>query len=380
MKNTLLHQKPLQTSVTNPPSTTSILRKAVWSLFAFSIAITLGVYFFWGDSVDELLANMEPSQFGWALFLLSLGLPTVAFRWRSLLAPEEKKRVNPVFMTSLLMISHLFNISLPGPAGEGLSGWVLHKKYDVDFGNALSALLVSRILGLVSAFLIACSMFAVAPFVVSPEYVDKLVYVSIFLGILGAAASSITLFPAYPKRLLQRIRTLKLLQQDFIQRLFDFADKLLESFIATAKRGLPAYLEAFFWCVVGHSMVALGVYYTVLALGYSVSWTAVFFTYSASIIFSLVMFMFPGSTVGFDVLFSGILHVTGNLPLEIAVLVASVVRFHQSLIAILGGALMLFSSKELVEEAMTFARTQWQSSDSGHGDHQDTASEKDGTS
>ena len=120
-------------------------------------------------------------------------------------------------------------------------------------------------------------------------------------------------------------------------------------------------------------MVALGIFYTVQALGYSVSWTAVFFTYSASIIFSLVMFMFPGSTVGFDILFSGILHVTGGLPLKVVVLVASVVRFHQSLIAVIGGALMLFSSKKLVEEAMTFARTQWQSPDSDQRKDQDTA-------
>ena len=363
----------MRSAVTNTPST--ILRKAIWSLFAFSVAITLGVWFFWGDSVDELFAQMEPTKFGWALLLLSMGLPTVAMRWKSLLAPEERERSNPFFMTALLMIGHLLNTAIPGPAGEAISGWMLHKKYDVDFGNSLSALLVSRILGLVSAFLIACTMFAFAPFIVDPEYVDKLVYVSILLGILGLSASSITLFPAYPKRLLNQIRTFGGFQYTSIQRLFDFADRLLDSFIETAKRGLSAYLRAFSWCIAGHSMVALGIFYTVEALGYSVSWTAIFFTYSSSIIFSLVMFMFPGSTVGFDILFSGILHVTGNLPLEVAVLVASVVRFHQSLIAVIGGALMLFSSKQLVEEATAFAKTQWQSSNSNQRNSEDTAPE-----
>lgn len=277
-------------------------------------------------------------------------------------------------MTALLMIGHLLNTTIPGPAGEAISGWMLHKKYDVNFGNALSALLVSRILGLVSAFLIACAMFAVAPFIVDPEYLDKLVYVSILLGGLGIVASSITLFPSYPKRLLQKIRTFTLLQHNSIQRLCDFGDRLLDSFIETAKRGLPAYLQAFFWSVSGHSMVALGIFYTVQALGYSVSWTAIFFTYSSSIIFSLVMFMFPGSTVGFDILFSGILHVTGNLPLEVAVLVASVVRFHQSLIAVIGGAMMIFSSKGLIEEGMAFARTQWHTTS---GSNQVLTAEKD---
>jgi hypothetical protein len=69
------------------------------------------------------------------------------------------------------------------------------------------------------------------------------------------------------------------------------------------------------------------------------------------------MFLFPGSTFGFDMLFSGILHATSDLPLEVAVLVASVIRFHQSLIAILGGALMLFSSQSLIEEALSFGRS-----------------------
>ena len=69
------------------------------------------------------------------------------------------------------------------------------------------------------------------------------------------------------------------------------------------------------------------------------------------------MFMLPGSTFGFDALFSGILHMTGGIPLAVAVLVASVIRFHQSLIAVIGGAMMLFSSKELVEEALVFGRS-----------------------
>ena len=295
-------------------------------------------------------------------------------RWRALLAPDEKKRSNPAFMTAVLMIGHLLNTTIPSPAGEAISGWVVHKKYDVNFGNALSALLVSRILGLVSAFLIACTMFAFAPFVVDPEDLDKLIYVSIFLGVLGIAASSITLFPAYPKRILEKIRTFDMLQHHFIQRLFDFADQLLNSFIATAKRGVPAYLEAFFYSVAGHLMVALGIFYTVQALGYSVSWTAVFFTYSASIIFSLGCSCSLVARLVSMFYSSGILHVI-NLPLKVAVLVASVVRFHQSLIAVIGGALMLFSSKKLVEEAMTFARTQWQSPNSGERDPKDTASE-----
>ena len=54
---------------------------------------------------------MEPSKFGWALILLSAGLPTVAMRWRSLLAPEEK-RANPAFMTAVLMIGHLLNTTI----------------------------------------------------------------------------------------------------------------------------------------------------------------------------------------------------------------------------------------------------------------------------
>ena len=89
---------------------------------------------------------------------------------------------------------------------------------------------MSRILGLVSAFLIACTMFAFAPFVVDPEDLNKLIYVSIFLGVLGVAASSITLFPYVPKRILEQIRTFDILQHPFIQRLFDFADQTAEQF------------------------------------------------------------------------------------------------------------------------------------------------------
>ena len=322
-----------------------------------SMAIGFGVWFFWGDSVDELIAQMDPSKFVVALVLLSLGLPTVAMRWRSLLAPEEKNRANPFFMTALLMVGHLLNTAVPGPVGEFVSSWMVHKRYKVDLGNALSALLVSRVLGLLSAFLIACVVFWLAPFDVAPEYIEQLWLVSLLLGVLGGVVSLVVLFPTHPRRLLQYMRQFVLFQRPFFQRLFDMVDRLLGSFLDTTKRGFWAYGEAFFWCVLGHSMVAMGIWYTVLALGYDVGWTAIFFTYSSSIIFSLVMFMLPGSTFGFDALFSGILHMTGGIPLAVAILVASVIRFHQSLIAVIGGAMMLFSSKELVEEALVFGRS-----------------------
>ena len=340
-----------------PPTTESILRKSLWSLLVLSLAIGIGVWVFWGDSVDELIAQMDPSKFAIALLLLSLGLPTVAMRWRSLLAPEEKRNSNPLFMTALLMVGHLLNTAVPGPVGEFVSSWVLHKRYKVDLGNALSALLVSRVLGLLSAFLIACVVFWLAPFDVAPEYIEKLWVVSLLLGVLGAGVSLVVLFPAQPRRILKYMRRFSIFHRGFFQRLFDMADRLLGSFLDTTKRGFWAYSSAFFWCVLGHSMVAMGIWYTVQALGYDVGWTAIFFTYSSSIIFSLVMFMFPGSTFGFDALFSGILHMTGGIPLAVAILVASVIRFHQSLIAVIGGAMMLFSSKELIEEAMVFGRS-----------------------
>ena len=340
-----------------PLSTQSILRRSLWSLLALTVAIAIGVAFFWGESVNELLAQMEPSRFAWALIFLSLGLPTVAMRWRALLAVDEQRRARPLFMTALLMVGHLLNVAAPGPIGEVVARWVVHKRYDVDFGNAVSALLVSRVLGLVSAFVIACGAFLVAPFEVAPEYIDKMWAVGSLLLVLGLSVSMVVLFPNYPKRMLASLRTITVFQRSFIQRLFDGVDKLLDSFLATAKRGLSAYATAFAWCLAGHGLVAYGIYETVIALGYTVGVSSVFATYSGSIIFSLVMFLFPGSTFGFDVLFSGILHATSGLPLKVAALVAAVIRFHQSLIAVLGGALMFFSSQSLIEEALAFGRT-----------------------
>ena len=42
----------------------------------------------------------------------------------------KKKRSNPAFMTAVLMIGHLLNTTIPGPAGEAISGWVVQKKYE----------------------------------------------------------------------------------------------------------------------------------------------------------------------------------------------------------------------------------------------------------
>lgn len=337
-------------------STYALLQRSLWSVLVLTLVIGLGVTLWWGEDVDTLIAQMDPTYFAWAIVLLSAGLPTVAMRWRSLLDPEEKKRTKPLFMTGLLMLGHLLNVGIPGPVGEVVTSWIVHKRYDVNFGNSLSALLVSRILGLISAFLIAVVVFSIAPIKVAEEYVDKLWVVSVLLLALGGVASSVVLFPQYPRRILTSVRKYTWLQGRFLQQGFDLIDQLLGSFIDTAKRGWLAYGEAFFWCVLGHSMVASGIFCTVLALGYDVVWTGIFFTYSSSIIFSLVMFMFPGSTLGFDVLFSGMLHVTGGIPLPVAVLVASVIRLHQSLIAVLGGVMLVFTSQTLLDEALAFAK------------------------
>jgi hypothetical protein len=125
--------------------------------------------------------------------------------------------------------------------------------------------------------------------------------------------------------------------------------QLLGALIETASLGKRAYTESIFWAFMGHLMVASGIYVAAGSIGIELSWTAIAFTYAASIAASVAMFMLPGSTIAWDLLFTTTLSLAGGISLVEAGLITLVVRVQQLIVVLLGLVMLLWLSTDLLQ-------------------------------
>ncbi|MEC7986224.1 MAG: lysylphosphatidylglycerol synthase transmembrane domain-containing protein [Myxococcota bacterium] len=465
------------------------LKKGLFILFSTIFALVIGIVALWKMEIQEnSLANLwATSDKGYiliALALISSSIPFVGMRWRALL--PNKSKHSPLLLTGVLSAAFVFNIALPGPVGELISAGMVQKKYKTPFSEAISSLLVSRIIGLGSACMIAALMYYLFPLQIPGEW-DRILGVSaIVLSVGTLGIISLGVFPEFFLRIIQWIPF-----KGWLKKIQDVFVHVIEALIKTAKRGLFAYLESFFWAICGHVMVASGIFVAAVSLGvtagdisatlqtgqtvsemfeqdYSqkntdtltgillatdtrsaegrwdfstdngstwipvhsmepstskplflnaesklrfdpgrdtvkvpnltahyvskryvdapensgtlvsalasttnstssthagsvsmsdildshrpyMSWTAITFTYAASIAASVAMFMLPGSSAAWDAIFAGTLSVTGNISLMEAVSITLVVRIQQLLVVLFGLLVLWWMSKDLLD-------------------------------
>jgi len=125
--------------------------------------------------------------------------------------------------------------------------------------------------------------------------------------------------------------------------------QVLEALIETASLGWIHYFESIFWAFMGHLMVASGIYVAAGSIGIALSWTAIAFTYAASIAASVAMFMLPGSTVAWDILFTTTLSVAGDIPVIEAGMITLVVRVQQLIVVLFGLLVLWWLSSDILK-------------------------------
>ena len=329
--------------------------KAVQTIILFLLILIAVGFWTWekefqGFSLAGLWMQTDRALFFISIVLISFALPCVSLRWRALFPPAAKRESSVFMLTSILCSAFVFNLALPGPVGEGLSGWIASRKYPLSFSEALASLGISRVIGLGSACLVAGGVYWIAPFDIPEEWSLILRSSAIVLLIGAAGLSSLIIFPRQALRLLQKIRTIKLFSLSFIQKIFSMAEQFLTALIETAGRGVKPYLECLSWALFGHVMVGLGIALAVKSMGMTAPWSAVLFTYSASIAGSVAMFLLPGSQFGWDALFASTLSVTAQLPLPVAISVTVVIRIQQTLVALWGIAVIWLYASDIVAE------------------------------
>ena len=324
------------------------LKKGAIFVLSFLSLIVIGLMVLWNfdfgseKSLSNIWAQASGPSIVGAMLLISMSMPFVAMRWRALLL--EKEKTSPVLLTGILSAAFVLNLALPGPVGELLSASMLKNRYQIPISKGLSGLLVSRIIGLGSACAIAGTMYWVAPLALSDDW-DTILQISAILLLLGGVGLSI--LGAFPDFFLLKINSIT--ASGWKAKLLGVGKQLFSALVETAGLGRKAYLESVFWAFMGHLMVASGIYVAASSIGITLSWTAIAFTYAASIAASVAMFMLPGSTVAWDFLFTSTLSLAGGISLVEAGLITLVVRIQQLIVVLLGLLMLFWLSRDLLD-------------------------------
>lgn len=324
------------------------LKKGSILLLSFLFFIVIGLMALWNFDFgsEQSLANIwnkasGPSIAG-AMLLISMSMPFVAMRWRALL--QDKKKTSPGLLTGILSAAFVFNLALPGPVGELISASMLKSRYQIPISKGLSGLLVSRIIGLGSACAIAGTMYWIAPLKLSEDW-NTILQISAVLLLIGGA--SLAVLGSFPHFFLSKIDSIQ--TTGWKAKILGVGMQLLSALIETASLGRKAYLESIFWAFMGHLMVASGIYVAASSIGITLSWTAIAFTYAASIAASVAMFMLPGSTVAWDLLFTTTLSMAGGISLVEAGLITLVVRVQQLIVVLIGLIMLIWLSRDILQ-------------------------------
>lgn len=328
------------------------LQKALRYFFLLAFFFIIGISWIWdkefqGYSLQKIWNTTDHLLFFASVIFISLAMPFVALRWRALFPPESKEDTSPMYLTGILCAAFVFNLALPGPVGEALCAWLASTKSSVSFSEALAALGFSRIIGLASACLIAGVVYWIAPFAIPEEWSFALSLSASLLFFGALALLFLASYPAVPHSIFTKLKSNRFLSASFLQKTIDGILSFLDALLQTTKRGKKAYVESLLWSLLGHGMVGLGIYWATQSMGMTAPWSAVLFTYSASIAGSVVMFVFPGSALGWDALFASTLALTAKLPTPIAIAVTAVIRLQQILVA-LWGIIVIWSETKTI--------------------------------
>ncbi len=276
-----------------------------------------------------------------SLLMMTLAMPLLALRWRSLIPGGEK--VGVLGLTGIFSAGLLLNYALPGPVGELAGAMLVQRRYGIPAEKALAGGVYARFLGLATAGAMAGIAWLFGDLPVPEEY-EVLVGGAAGAIALGAAALGVLAFrPAWLRLISQNINgRLGSLLPGALGRAFTKLDDLVARFALAMGQvgtlGWKPYMMAVFWSMVAHLNVGCSIVLGAHALGLEPSIAGVVFTYCAATAAVVALFALPGGQLGFDAVFATFFTVTTGVDLPGALAMTLVVRVQQMIMLIMGAA------------------------------------------
>lgn len=275
-------------------------------------------------------ANYPLLMLSW--LIMSLAFVFMALRWRSLMG-ETNPPVVP--LSGIVCAGLLLNYAAPGPVGELASAWFAHRRYNLTLSLSLASGVVARLIGLISAALIGSCIWLTYTLNIPDDLQTPVQMTALFVTLLGLSLLVFFVFPLSWEKMSSPL--LKLLPEKISTRLNNAFNSLRQSIGDIIRLGWKGCGWATVWSLGAHAIMTLGIFIAIKAFGGNCDVVGLLFTYCITTAAAVLLFALPGSYVGWDALFFGLLVGAAQVGLETAAAVALTIRAQQLSYMLLGG-------------------------------------------
>lgn len=279
-------------------------------------------------------ARLLPLLLSWAT--VPLAFYFLGRRWRALIpAPHTPPGGG---LAAILAAGLLINTALPGPVGEFGAAWFAHKRYKVPLPLSLASGVGARLVGVWMAAGAAVLVWALADLPTPEGWEGAIGSVAGLIAGAGLGLGLIVLKPDWVRTI--SARTLGRGGEGRIGRALRASNRMVvevaDAQDALRDQGSRGYIACFCWSLVAHLVVLTGIAIAIWSVGAHLSLPGLLFTYAATTAGVILMFALPGSQVGWDALFLGLLVTTAGLSMPDALLITVVVRVQQLSVMVAG--------------------------------------------
>ena len=283
---------------------------------------------------EDILNRLNWFWLGLSCMSMSLAFVCMAARWRALM-PEQ---LHPPLheLTGLICAGLLLNYAAPGPVGELGAAWFAHKRYPITLEASLASGISARLLGLMTTAILGVIIWLLFDLPVAEAHHSLIQSSALLIGLGGILIGLLAAFPTQWQRFL--LLMIDTVPHDGLKtRLKSAVTRITTALIQVLNHHPKRYLRAVFWSTGAHASVTLGIVLAAIALKADYNLAGLAFTYTITTAAAVLLFAFPGSYLGWDALFLGLLMTTAGMGTAEATAIALIVRLQQIVYMGLGG-------------------------------------------
>ena len=270
--------------------------------------------------------------------LVSLAFLFMALRWRSLMPRGHTPPAGE--LSALICAGLLLNYAAPGPLGEVGAAWFAHRRHKVPMADALASGVAARLVGLISAAIAGFFVWLLADLPVPEDFSPAVNTAAFIAALLGFGLAALVMMPNLWNRLygaLSAALPRNTYTAPVIDRGGEALASLTDAISRVTRRGTGAYAWAVLWSLCAHGAVIGGILLAAESLAAPYSLSGVVFTYTVTTAGAVLLFALPGSYVGWDALFFGLMVSSAGIPVQESAAIAAIIRVQQLGYMLLGG-------------------------------------------
>ncbi len=296
---------------------------------------------------QEMVARAHPGLLLLGTLSLLAATFLMAMRWRVLLPAPAGAPPHSPFLFLVLCAGQLLAHVLPGPLAEASQAVFIGRRHRLNTGAVLASALQARVVGLITAGLLALLLWMGLPEGVRQEHGPLLLTT---LAATVGASSGLLAFIAFPhlfSRLARRIlegisswlASRSLPGEGFVARIAGVVVPFAEA-IGSAPEGKRGWIRASVLALLCHGAVATSLVLNCHAFGLKPDPWGVAFGYAAVTAASVALFLLPAFELGWDALSAALLAAAGGIHLSEALMVTLMLRMERLAILALGSSLL----------------------------------------